>query len=104
MNKSIYECFKLGDKKELMFYIRNLIVPQNTSTKILFVPNFFDSADDEISYALEVTSVYPTAGSINGGQRLTIDGEGFSNDTDKTSIMFGDVECWLQEFVSSDKV
>ncbi|KAI8520654.1 Fibrocystin-L [Branchiostoma belcheri] len=45
----------------------------------------------DIRYSLKVTNVVPRSGSLLGGTRVIIAGEGFS--TDNTTVTFGDVSC-----------
>ena len=40
-----------------------------------------------------MTNVFPTSGSLQGGSRVTLTGEGFSSDESLYSISFGHVIC-----------
>jgi hypothetical protein len=43
-----------------------------------------------------ITNVYPLQGSVMGGTRLTITGEGFSTNTTGTSVRVGQNECVIE--------
>ncbi|CAH1226877.1 PKHD1L1 [Branchiostoma lanceolatum] len=50
----------------------------------------------DIEYRLTVTNVYPDQGSILGGTRVLIKGEGFSETAASNVVMFGDVPCEVE--------
>ena len=53
----------------------------------------FSSVDTDIAYILRVDNIFPTQGSLMGGQKLTITGQGFSTDADGNSVRLGDTVC-----------
>ena len=50
----------------------------------------------QITYSLQVDSVTPGNGSIAGGTVLTIEGAGFSSNTEDVHVTVGGVTCDLQ--------
>ena len=46
-----------------------------------------------ITYTFEITSVYPSTGSILGGNTITISGVGFSGNVSDYMAMIGNNEC-----------
>ncbi|KAI8520672.1 Fibrocystin-L [Branchiostoma belcheri] len=50
----------------------------------------------DVDYRLSVTNVYPDRGSILGGTRVLIKGEGFSETADSNVVMFGNVPCEVE--------
>ncbi|KAK5854666.1 hypothetical protein PBY51_004842 [Eleginops maclovinus] len=49
-----------------------------------------------IEYVLEVHSISPMLGSLQGGTRLTVSGSGFSNSTSDNKVSFGGAECEVE--------
>lgn len=50
-----------------------------------------------------ITNVYPLSGSVMGGTRVTITGEGFSTNTTGTKVKVGQYDCAI-ESVSSTQI
>uniref|UniRef100_UPI0037E8D1AF fibrocystin-L-like n=1 Tax=Semicossyphus pulcher TaxID=241346 RepID=UPI0037E8D1AF len=56
-------------------------------------PQTSNGVKTSIEYVLEIHSVSPQFGSLQGGTRLTISGSGFSNNTSDNKVSVGAAEC-----------
>ena len=63
---------------------------------------FHYSVDTSIVYRLRVLNVFPRQGSLMGGQKLTITGEGFST-TGLNDVTLGDSAC-VEESATNTQV
>jgi hypothetical protein len=55
--------------------------------------NFRSGNIPTIEYQLLITNVFPTQGSLYGGTRLTLTGQGFSTNTSLTEVKVGNHGC-----------
>lgn len=60
---------------------------------IFFFFNFRSGSIPTIEYKLLITNVFPTQGSLYGGTRLTLTGQGFSTNTSLTEVKVGNYGC-----------
>ncbi|XP_068189914.1 fibrocystin-L-like [Antennarius striatus] len=56
-------------------------------------PQTSNDVNTTIEYILEVYSVFPLAGSLMGGTRLTVTGNGFSNNISDNTVSVGEIDC-----------
>ncbi|XP_068614929.1 fibrocystin-L-like, partial [Brachionichthys hirsutus] len=56
-------------------------------------PQTSNGVNTTIEYILQVNSIYPVAGSLMGGTRLTVSGYGFSNNVSDNTVSVGGIDC-----------
>ena len=61
-----------------------------------------DGTDAVFTSVLSVSGVTPNRGSLNGGTKLTISGEGFSSNNTDNIVMLGDVQCEVTESTKNE--
>ena len=53
-------------------------------------------------YELKVTNVFPDAGSLYGGTKVTLTGVGFSSDAAQNSVTIGDHVCDVESAIATE--
>lgn len=69
---------------------------------VSFLSSFPHSAIDPFSYVLDVTGMFPSSGSLQGGTEVTLTGAGFGTDPDNITVSMGGFGCEVTDIADDE--